>query len=662
MSPESMPTSSSVSPTLNLPRPRAILLGCALVILLAFLMPYVNLSLRKYDWAFRPLPTGPVFVLFVLIWPVNTLLRRRRPGWAFTGPELLLVYAMIAITAPIHYEGLYGYALDFSVYPQYAASPANRWAEMILPNAPPWLLVTQPEAVVWFFESAPAGARLPWGQWYTPVAAWSLFGLALYAFLFCLGCLVRKDWIEGERLTFPMAALPSEMAGDPRPTLSGSFYRNPFLWAGFALPAFHSLLQMAHAVAPAVPYSRMYFHVGRWFAGAGPWDSLSNSMAYISFDTIGIFGLLPLEISLSLWLFYLVNRAQILTFAALGYGQEAIGARLFSPSGFVAYQEAGAAIMFALLLLWRSRRSLAAAYGALVGRPSPRDPLAPISPLAAVFGLLLSGTILALWAHRAGVDLWVFGVAMAIFLLWSLSMARLVAASGIYVPDISMTPRSVMVGITGAAGYSARSLTVLTYVQGVFMMMWKLNFMHYSLNDMKITHSARLPGRVVAVALLMAVLLMMAVVPWVDLYHAYRHGALGFDLWLFRDAGAWQFGQLAGSLRAPEAPAPYLPLGLGLGAAIMYVLTWLHSRFIWWAISPIGFIMGGTWGLGQRMWASAFIAWVLVAVLRRFGGLRLYRRVRPVFLGMILGHLVIMGLRSLLDPVLGLQMHLAAWE
>jgi hypothetical protein len=115
-------------------------------------------------------------------------------------------------------------------------------------------------------------------------------------------------------------------------------------------------------------------------------------------------------------------------------------------------------------------------------------------------------------------------------------------------------------------------------------------------------------------------------------------------------------------LRAPQPPSSYLPAGLAYGAALMLLLTWLHASFIWFAISPIGFVLGGTWGMVQRMWTNAFIAWLLVTALRRFGGLRLYRLVRPVFLGMVIGHLVMMGFRSLFDPVLGLRMHLSAWE
>jgi hypothetical protein len=632
-----------------------------LVVSLAFLIPYFNLSLGKFDWAFRPLCVGPIFLLVLMIWPINRLLRWARPQWAFTGPELLLMYAMMAICAALAGEGLYGYATVNSVHPQYYATPENRWHELFLNTVPVWLQVTQPEAVRWFFEGAPPGAPLPWSQWYAPMLAWSVFAFALYLVYFCLSCLMRKDWIEGQRLSFPFAALPLEVVGDAAPSAGRPFLCNPYMWAGLALPVVQSLFQMAHSFAPAVPYSPFYWQIGRFFGNAGPWSSLQNTFAYIGFETIGILALLPAELSLSLWLFYLFNRAQVFAFAALGFGQEGLSARVFSPSEFIAYQEVGACFMLALLLLWQSRRMIASAFGALIGRSQPFDPLAPLSPRAAAIGLVLGSTVLVLWAQRTGMDTWVFIVFMAIFLAYSLAMARLVAAGGIYVPSASMAPRDVLVGLTGAAGYSATSLALITYLQQNFMLQFKVNFLHYSMNDLKILHSARIPGRVAALALLAAVVLMMAIVPWVDIHAAYSHGALLFDTWQYRDAGLGQFGQLAASLHTPEAAVPYLPLGLLCGAAVMYLLDWLHTSFLWWGISPIGFIMGGTWAMNTRIWTNAFIAWLLVFLLRRFGGLRLYGQFRPTFLGMALGHFIIMGARSIIDPMLGLRMQLSPW-
>jgi hypothetical protein len=643
------------------PRPAALVLGIVAVIALALLIPYVNWTLNKFDWAFRPLPEGAILILFVLALPVNTLLRRVRPRWAFTGPELLLVYAMMAICGQIANEGMTSYASMTAVYVPYYASPENQWARIIQPNVPVWLQVTQPEAVRWYFEGKPAGTAVPWEVWATPMLMWGSFTIALYAACFSIGCLVRKDWIEGQRLSFPIAALPIEMAGDAVPSASSSFFRSRLMWLGFALPVVQSLLQMGHAFVPAVPYVPLYFDVGRWWAGSGVWDSIRYTTVYIGLETIGIMALMPAEISLSLWFFFVFNRVQTVLFAALGYGQGSISASQFNPDAFIAHQEAGAAIVLALVLLWQSRRRIGQAFAVPFGRRAPYDPLDPMPPGMAIVVLALSLSCMALWVRLAGMQLWVFGLLMAVFLAYSLALARLVAAAGVYVPDISLHARDLLVGAAGAGSYSPTSLTMTTYLQSVFMLEYKVNALHYSLDDMKVVHAGRLPGRQAAGMLLLAVVLMIALASFTNLHAIYTQGAQNLDYWLFRNSGEYQFGQLAASLRTPETRNPYLPAGLLFGGAAMLGLSWLNTNFVGFGLSPIGFIMGGTWGLGDRIWTNAFIAWVAVSAMIRFGGLPFYRKSRPFFLGMVLGNFAIVGLRSLVDPLLGLHMFLTAW-
>lgn len=47
------------------------------------------------------------------------------------------------------------------------------------------------------------------------------------------------------------------------------------------------------------------------------------------------------------------------------------------------------------------------------------------------------------------------------------------------------------------------------------------------------------------------------------------------------------------------------------------------------------------WHTDYQLWASAFIGWFLTAVVRRHGGLRPYRPMRPVLLELVLGHCLV---------------------
>ncbi|MCH2666120.1 hypothetical protein MK139_17490, partial [bacterium] len=48
---------------------------------------------------------------------------------------------------------------------------------------------------------------------------------------------------------------------------------------------------------------------------------------------------------------------------------------------------------------------------------------------------------------------------------------------------------------------------------------------------------------------------------------------------------------------------------------------------------------------------SAFIAWLIKLTVLRLGGIGLYRRTQPLFLGLLLGYAVMIGISSLVDAM-----------
>src|SRR5438874_2229280 len=83
------------------------------------------------------------------------------------------------------------------------------------------------EAARAYFQGLPAGGSLPWAAWLVPLATWSVYALLLYAAFFFLVALLRRPWIEHERLAFPLVQVPLEIVGHDRvPTGSREFFRN----------------------------------------------------------------------------------------------------------------------------------------------------------------------------------------------------------------------------------------------------------------------------------------------------------------------------------------------------------------------------------------------------------------------------------------------------
>ena len=68
----------------------------------------------------------------------------------------------------------------------------------------------------------------------------------------------------------------------------------------------------------------------------------------------------------------------------------------------------------------------------------------------------------------------------------------------------------------------------------------------------------------------------------------------------------------------------------------MFLLLYLRHRFLWWPIHPIGLPVGGTYVMFFA-WSSMALGWLAKWIVLRYGGITLFRRLRPFFLGMVLG-------------------------
>ena len=113
-------------------------------------------------------------------------------------------------------------------------------------------------------------------------------------------------------------------------------------------------------------------------------------------------------------------------------------------------------------------------------------------------------------------------------------------------------------------------------------------------------------------------------------------------------------GPLAAEVRSPSLPDPWMRGGLGLGAVFVLALVWLQSRFLWWPLSPYGFFIGGTYLMNHMMWSSIFLGWLASSLTLRYGGLRLFRQLRPIFLGLVLGYYIMKLPIAILSACLGI--------
>ena len=141
---------------------------------------------------------------------------------------------------------------------------------------------------------------------------------------------------------------------------------------------------------------------------------------------------------------------------------------------------------------------------------------------------------------------------------------------------------------------------------------------------------------------------------WSVVTLAYTYGGINLDGWFFNGlchfAGNW----ITQNINNPQ-PIHGWHLGFaGIGAILMGCMTYLKSHFVSFPIHPVGMALGLTAPIYQ-VWFSIFIAWLLKIFILKYGGAKLYRHLRPFFLGMTLGMFTSAGLWLIIDSYNGMS-------
>jgi hypothetical protein len=224
--------------------------------------------------------------------------------------------------------------------------------------------------------------------------------------------------------------------------------------------------------------------------------------------------------------------------------------------------------------------------------------------------------------------------AMVIFL----GITRLVVQAGMHYLTTPMSAQGMTMAITGSA-VEPHSLVALALTFA-----WcgdvQSTFMPSAANALKLhdyyTHR-RNGGLALAIGL--AVVVSFVATSGFMIYLCYDYGASNLRSWFFNasgGAGGRAFDWVTQQLRDP-APTDWDKLGFFGGGAFAYLaLTFLHYRFAWWSLHPVGLAVASTW-MVRRIAFSVFLAWACKRLILRFGGVGLYLRLKPLFLGMVVG-------------------------
>ena len=239
---------------------RAVSIGAFLSLFIGAAVPYTNMIIKGTVMAHNFSTPAALFVFFAFAFLINTALALLGPRFALSRSELAVVYIMAMLATSIPTIGFTENLLPIIAGLYYYATPENKWQELIHPHVPKWIAPQDMEAITYFYEGLPQGMALPWDAWIEPLFYWCLFILSFYWVSICMMTILRKQWVEYEKLPYPLVQVPLEMIQDEERKACGPnekcslvkpYFRNRVMWVGFAVPF---LIGTANALSGYFPF------------------------------------------------------------------------------------------------------------------------------------------------------------------------------------------------------------------------------------------------------------------------------------------------------------------------------------------------------------------------------------------------------------------------
>ena len=634
-------------------RPGALIVGILGAMAIGVAVPYTKMVQHgPLISAYFNTPAALILFFFLVLF-FNTALGLIRRSWMLRRGELAMIYIMWIVACAIPSWGFSSFLLPDITSVIYFATPENGWRELLVPFIPDWIIphhdFTQ---IQYFYEGAPQDAGIPWMLWLRPLAFWLAFAMALYLAMISTMVILRKQWIENERLIFPLAQVPIAVIQDDegRPSLIKPFFKNPLMWTGFAIPTLVQSFNGLNHYFPFIPAS----NIASWSGLSIPlFRNTINLKIAFSFQMVGFSYFINRDIAFGLWFFHLLNVAQEGIFNILGFQQidPVLGSYSTYTGSIIVHQGFGAILVLVLFGLWTARRHLRDVFRkAFRGDSGVDDSGEILSYRAAVWMLIGSLVFLGVWLWQSGLPGWITPIYLFLAFALFIGITRTVAEGGVAFIFAPMVASDFV-----AAGFGTRALGPSGIVSFAFTYVWASDILTFVMascaNGLKIAEETIKKGRrLIFWAMVIAIVVTLLSSIWAILELAYQYGGINTSPHFFGPDAKYAFDNAAARMQFPEGAHWVNWLYTAMGGTIMCLLMIARQRFLWWPFHPLGFPISAVFG---TMFFSVFLAWAIKSVVMKYGGPRLYLKTRPFFLGLIAGQFATTGVWYVIDYFTG---------
>ncbi|MBU4525042.1 MAG: hypothetical protein KUA37_07965 [Desulfomicrobium sp.] len=628
-------------------RPRALLSGMLSGLAICAVTPFANSYLKTTPLAGGHFPLAAFFVFFASAVVLALVARISRRAPLLSGMELLTAWALMIVVSGISFTGLVRTFFINITAPAQFADNTNGWADSLLPLLPEALYPRDPAILEALYNGLPGKSGLsfmqaleliPWSFWLPVLGAWSVFILLTYVTLFCLANLFTAQWVVNERINFPLLQMPKLLAEAYDQQRLFSFLADPFLLCGLSIPVALHLLGGLSAHIPSIPALSTEILAGSYFPSTGFLSGFQKLKIYLYPAFIGFAFITTRQVSLSFWLFFVLAGllAGVLQTSGLQIPDSALGT-LFGPviSRPEETQSIGASLVFFGFMIWLAREYIFDVARQCL-RPDPNFQEAGwISARASMLGTIFGLAALCAWSTFWGMGLGTAVLLYTCFFATMLVVAKLICQGGIPFASLNAAPSDAALSLFGSKPLGSIGLVLGMSLQKMLFVDVREALLPSLLHAGKITERMR-ARRLMALAIGTSLVLAVAVSFLSMLYLCYRYGIQELDMdWATRTTQT-VYANSQRLLETAQTPDSWVIFFVLAGAAVMLILVMCYYLFPWWPIHPIGYLLAYSASM-RVLWFSFLLGWAFNALCLRYGGTFLYRRVRLIFIGLIIG-------------------------
>ena len=646
--------------------PRAFTAGIIAMILTVFIVAWAELVTGQIQIGFLQLPPVIIALLFIISL-VNRGLGRINQSWMLTTHELVVVTCMMLMASMVTSRGLMEDLIPIQAGLNYYANPTNKWEDTFFAHVKPWMVPWDPrggplqDVTVGYFEGLKAGRAIPWQPWIMSTSIWLILVAFVFAAFLALSTFLQKLWADHELLSFPLVQLPVEMIRDAAGSSGSgpSFLHNKMMWLGFAVPAVIFTFNGLHMIYPQIPQFMVQLNLNQYFT-AKPWSDLGYMTLFFSLAAIGLFYLLPSEVLLSLWAFFLIARAQEVIVSMFGIpmpGMPHAGVKLF-----VGYQTVGCYLALVGYMVWASWPRIVNMMQSATRRqhdPTEKDALMPLNTALIVLAVSFIGILV--FSAAMGMDMWVAVLEFGIYIfVQAIIMARSTSEAGMPMTEGSFTPMDVLGIFTHKRILGVRNLTSLAFLDAIFTRDLRGLVLTGFLDGQKMADQVKMPRRNLVGVFVFALVFSVILAAAISIYLPYQRGGVTMYYYTYQAIPTQFWNENAPFTTGQESFTWRAPIWTAVGIGVSLMLSFLRRQYVWWPLNPLGYALSASWTT-TVFWFPMLVAWIIKSILMRYGGISAYRAARPIFLGLVFGEFTMAAIWTLISCIFRTQAPFFPW-